>query len=134
MVADEQGIVCYKRVKRYRTNDGEVFHTPPYFGSRISDDIIKGKQPFKAVGRASINPTIVGYDDEFFVGKGFIHTYAFLRDAIEEMDAGEVVYQCFIPKGTKYLKGYDYMHCPCFASKEIVFAERCTRNRFLRTK
>ena len=124
LVRAEEDIVCYKRLLPIFEKDGVKFITP-YQLMEVPLEVIKGKADFKAEGDKEIR----GFNNEYTICGGFIHTYAFLRDALEEIDmdgqsgvnCDDIVLQCIIPKGTYYLEGQDSFGHRGFASRKIRF-------------
>lgn len=135
----EKDIVCYKRVTPITAKDGIVFLTP-YLRTEIGFDVIRGDKPLKAEGKKSI--TDYTFDGLYSVGGGFIHTYGFLRDALEdvEMDCEinfnceDIVIECIIPKGTYYLEGRDSFGHKGFASRKIKFTAKESISQFIDEK
>lgn len=59
-----------------------------------------------------------------------IHSYISLSDAIDELSAGwgngsNIVVKCIIPKGSKYIIGYDngYTHIPTYVSNSLKIVD-----------
>lgn len=127
MVMAEEDIVCYKRVMVLIYKDEVTFLTP-YQLTQIPIDVILGKKDFKAVGIKEISKGAI--DRDYTVHGGFIHTYAFCRDACENADldsqvmnddADEIIIQCIIPKGTYYIQGRDGYGNIGYAARKIRF-------------
>lgn len=126
LVRAEEDIVCYKRLMPIFEKEGVKFITP-YQLKEVPLEAIKGNTDFKAEGNKEISRQ--AFDDVYTVCGGFIHTYAFLRDALEEIDmdgqvgvnCDDIVLQCIIPKGTYYLEGQDSFGHRGFAARKIRF-------------
>lgn len=120
----EDNIVCYKVVML--CSDGEF--STPFQKAVISKAIISGKSPFFASGDKEI--TYWPIVDEYTVGQGYIHTYENLVSAVrfcksevmwENIDVSYCIFECMIPKGTKYYDGCNDLYEPSFASEKIIF-------------
>lgn len=122
----EDDILCYKVVML--CSDGEF--STPFQKAVIPKAIISGKSPFFASGDKEIIywPIV----DVYTVGQGFIHTYENLESAFNSCKNKEnlenlkkfsnyCIFECDIPKGTKYYKGHDDCGEISFASEKIMF-------------
>ena len=122
----EDDIVCYKVVML--CSDGEFI--TPFQKAVIPNAIISGKSPFLASGDKEI--TYWPIFDEYTVGQGYIHTYEELVSAVRfcksevmlEENISHVsylIFECRIPKGTKYYAGWNDIYESSFASEKIIF-------------
>lgn len=102
------------------------FYTP-YTYTPILPETLQGLVPFEAKGKAHV----IKDGFAFMVSKGTIHTHAiaseafYLADFLNRMSSEHhIVFECEIPKGTKYYagKGEDGFHE--YASKQIRFIKR----------
>lgn len=116
----EEDIVCYKQL--YINWLGES--TAPYTNTPIPIKCIqKDKRkriPFKA---KVINKFEFIWDHVFgfshLVADGFIHTFSSVPSYFD-LHRNERIFQCIIPKGTKYFIGND----GDYASEQIIFGDR----------
>lgn len=115
-------ITAYKIVIQF-DND---YYTP-YIHTPILPETLQGLVPFEAKGKAHV--TKDGF--AFIVSKGAIHTHANASEAFYIADfhsrlSGEhhIVYECEIPKGTKYYAGKGEGGFHEYASKQIRFVKR----------
>ena len=99
----------------------------PYTYTPILPETLQGLVPFEAIGKAHV--TKDGF--AFIVSKGTIHTHANASEAFYNADflsrlSGEhhIVFECEIPKGTKYYKGKGDSNFNEYASKQIRFVKR----------
>jgi len=119
----KEDIECYKIVA-FNKLDGVYF--TPYQNCNISNDIINGKEDFKAEGKIKIR----GNSDKYEIGRGYIHTFIYLIDAMMMMSNFHdfLIFRCIIPKGTYYYKGLygDY------ASRKIRFIEEIKCLNYIR--
>lgn len=98
----------------------------PYTDTPISYETLNGQKPFKANGKTQKYPDFFG----FSINGGNIHTYATAAQAFAIApllkEWGQpAVYECIIPKGTKYYYGSAYSkNSPAYASKQIRFVKR----------
>lgn len=127
----KNGIKCYKVVLWH---DGKF--TTPHQKTQIQKIVVDGKMPFFADGEKGIEGIDYSPDDtnaspnKYAIGNGFIHTYKSLTSAwllithIQFIMHAEYVcriFECEIPKGTKYYEGEDGFHEAAFASEKINF-------------
>lgn len=99
----------------------------PYTYTPILPETLQGLVPFEAKGKAHVIKDAFG----FMVKKGTIHTYANASEAFYIADflnrktsAHHIVFECEIPKGTKYYKGKGNSKYNEYASKQIRFVKR----------
>jgi len=89
-------IVCYKVLNKFRNNKLRSVHYPidyelgetktaPCFTDQLGRKIIKRKTAFE-------------------INQG-LHSYSTLSQAQWKQGSGQVIVRCYIPKGTKYIKG-----------------------------
>jgi len=120
-----ENIVCYKIVIKI---DGDKCYKTPYFHAVINDNIINGKEDFKASGKKNIKENSL----DFCVEGGFVHTFdnlekafiikSFLKKYHAAFGCSALeysIFRCIIPKGTFYFEGYD----SDYASRKIRFVE-----------
>lgn len=104
--------------------DSQAF--TPYTNTPIPYEILNGQKPFKANGRTQKKPDFFGFSIE----GGNIHAYATAADAWSIIrffpkEWGQpAVYECIIPKGTKYYYGCEINKTHSYASKQIRFVKR----------
>lgn len=103
--------------------DSQAF--TPYTKTPISEEVLNGKKMFKANGRTKKKLDSIGW----LVGEGNIHTFATAEEAFKDTNYAKTfglpaVYECIIPKGTKYYAGFLYANIHTYASKQIHFVKR----------
>lgn len=104
--------------------DSQAF--TPYTNTPIPYEIINGQKPFKANGRTQKEADFFGFSIE----GGNIHAYATAAEAfaiapfVSLLGGQPAVYECIIPKGTKYYYGQAINKTPAYASKQIRFIKR----------
>jgi hypothetical protein len=104
--------------------DSQVF--TPYTDTPISYETLNGQKPFKANGKTQKRPDLFCFSIE----GGNIHTYATAAQAfaivpfLPKKWGQPAVYECIIPKGTKYYYGHAINKTPAYASKRIRFVKR----------
>ena len=115
----EEDIVCYKQL--YVNYKGEI--VTPYTNIPVPTKCIqknkKKRVPFKAEILNKwkfILRHVLGFSN--IVTDGFIHTFS--SPPYYSLGWGDCVFQCIIPKGTKYFIGEDGE----YASEQIIFGER----------
>lgn len=139
----KRDIVCYKVLQQHQCNfnPNHTYIVTPFQHCEIVDTQLNGSSPIKA----KFYPiTSVPYQNNsrllysWDVGEGYIHTYRSKRAAKKAIFAYSldsdllnpnwneqnwvtygVIYECIIPKGTKYYKGIDDADIRCYASEEI---------------
>ena len=133
----EKDIVCYKKLEECHRANGENDYVTPYMFSTVDADMISGKKTFKAkcfgYGGAHRRKNGVGHiideksmndnhpEYNYTIESGYIHTYQDFNAACNGLYKGERIFECIIPKGTKYYAGIFDDGAPSYASKEIVF-------------
>ncbi len=104
------------------------FYTP-FIYTPLLPETLQGLKLFEAKGNAHV----IRDGLAFLVSNGTIHTYANASDAFYTADfynrtIGElqhhIVYECVIPKGTKYYSGIGEGKRHEYASKSIRFVKR----------
>ena len=127
IVADKD-IHCIKLVRLSKENKRRTYKCP-YTRKLIHDDVINGKENMVAKGNASsCEPTeyLVKLYPEYPFGfkEGLIHTYNFSE--LEKFGdiTGFALFECIIPKGTKYLSGINSLGRESYAAKEIRFIRK----------
>lgn len=114
----EEDIVCYKRLV---LNESDRFVTP-VIGRKIPDAVISGRRLYKAMGlfrRVYVSPAFPFLN---VVDRGWIHTYTTTLNLFHRDDG--VLFECVIPKGTKYWKSKDGNE---YASSSIRFVKPCEK-------
>ena len=126
MLVAEEDIVCYKTLSK--TNDG-VYCTA-YTNTHVPESVINGYDLFNAEGELKLkknehckNRTCYKYNTE----GGLIHSYACKEDPFEtnkHYSFDDTIFECVIPKGTKYYVGLFDGGCESYASKCIRFVKK----------
>lgn len=112
----KENIVCYKVLVSYSSST--ILYTPYVFKTILWTDILL-HNPIKAEGRVRKRRQFP-HDPASFNG-GLIHTYSTIKDAKTICDGPQhKIYQCIIPKGTKYIDGKDDNGRCTYASKLII--------------
>lgn len=118
----EQDKTCYKIV--VKREDG---YFTPFLDEPIPLEVIKGKKTFKAKGKTLKLKNGCGYAIE----GGNIHTYIYCSTAIYAVQSFVntyggtlLIFECVIPKGTKYYYGTGYAKTHEYASKQIRFVKQ----------
>lgn len=120
----KENLTCYKVLAFY---DGGFM--TPYQKTFIPKNVIDGKIPFIARGEQQIEQGYLSVS--CVIGGGFVHTYKSLTSAwllknhIGFMNSEYVcsIFECEIPKGTKYYEGEDDFFEASFASEKINFVK-----------
>lgn len=136
----ENDIVCYKVIEEITTfNDWlglwNTMYLTPCWSKQVPKPVIAGNRDF--------TPDYVLCQSTFSkeVNGGFIHTYQFLTGAIalreklldeyedfrrkDKKQINYSIYECVIPKNTKYLEGGDQLtFCNAYASTAIRFVKK----------
>lgn len=99
----------------------------PYTYTPILPETLQGLVPFEAKGKAHVIKDGLA----FMVSKGAIHAHTNASEAFCLADFSNrfsgkyhIVYECEIPKGTKYYAGKDERGFNGYASKQIRFIKR----------
>ena len=137
----KEDIVCYKVLKigkvwklihffNRKLGEWVDAYMTPYQQVPVSEKIINGKKKFKA--DMSERDFLEKVKIKFYGGKpmdvhideGLIHTVRNLKTAEEMADThlNLVIFECIIPKGTKYMKG-TFTGVPAYASRSIKFVK-----------
>lgn len=111
----EKDIVCFKRI--VKTIRG---YETPYRHAVIPPLCFKSEMEYTATGEIDIKSS----DFQNEVRGGMIHTYGFKNSAVSLMLPNEEVWVCIIPKGTRYVMGFDTNDELSFASTVIRFLNR----------
>lgn len=117
----QQDITVYKVVI---IRNGNTY--TPYLETPIPTETLNGHTAFKAQGNTN---KIRDWRNQFAIEGGNIHTYAIASYAWENALIAQqceqaAVYECVIPKGTKYYSGWTYGHRASYASKQIRFVKK----------
>lgn len=136
----KKDIVCYKILEKC-PEDRRKFgckYVTPYVWYPIFDKVLSGEILFKAEGRCRLR----NHEDKVWFDNGYIHTFVNREDAVvnredavmlaEHISSYEYcVYECVIPKGTRYIKGiFEVFGTPykklydTYASKNIRFIRK----------
>lgn len=121
----ENDIVCYKILEK--TKDKKYPYKTPYRQTPINREIINGTQEFIGLGNRNKKQHLL---TTTMVSEGYIHTFKYFLIAIEECKYlskyGDeyCLYECIIPKGTKYYEGFDAQVRTTYASEKIKFIEK----------
>lgn len=136
----QNDIVCYKVIEEITSfNDWlglwETTYLTPCWSKQVSKSVIKGNSDF--------TPDYVLCQSVFRdeIKGGFIYTYKFSIGAValrqrlladsedfrhkDKKQINYLIYECVIPKGTKYLEGGDEITvCSAYASTAIRFVKK----------
>lgn len=121
----EEDITCYKILEECPLEDCP--YKTPYMEELIKREIIYGIYNFVGLGdrKAKTNGEYV------YIGKGYIHTYKFSVNADSMREGLSFVFdnichifECIIPKGTKYYEGRDSLNFMSYASEQIKFIKK----------
>lgn len=125
MLVAEEDIVCYKTLRKL--SDG--YYTA-YVGTLVPENVINGSDLFKAEGLLKLeknehykNRTHYKYNTE----GGLIHSYACKEDPFEtneHYNFDDTIFECVIPKGTKYYVGLFDGGSKSYASECIRFVKK----------
>ena len=120
----KEDILCYKVVSKFTTafdTDGRKYtdgYVTPYQKVLIPQDVIDGKVPFKAQGKCQSRSSGI----EKYIYEGYIHVFKSYQDAlVDGCRAEHEIFQCIIPKGTRYAEGVFNYKYNCYAAKQIEF-------------
>lgn len=115
-------IIVYKIVIQI----GNDYYTP-YTHTPILSEMLQGLVPFEAKGKAHV----IKDGFAFMVSNGTIHTHTNASEAFYIADfqsrlsgTHHIVFECEIPKGTKYYAGKGESNFNEYASKQIRFIKR----------
>lgn len=121
-------IKCYKVMKRSVSGGGTVYYTP-YQDTEVHKSVIEGKCYFRATGVSEFRTIrdFYYFDGNRFVlaeygyeiDDGAIHAFQEEKKGwgIIRYGTGNVLFECIIPKGTRYAIGLDGDIC----AKKIKF-------------
>lgn len=101
-------------------SDGKYY--TPFYKRRVSQMVLRGLSCLRAKGKKGIFVSHLKYCTKTIKG-GYIHVYASQADAHEQAWFGMpryVLYDCVIPKGTRYWKSYDGCE---YAARKIRFIQ-----------
>lgn len=126
-----EDITCYKILT---VDSGGKFETP-YQHTPVDNDVILGEKPFDAKGFPSIYEQwnvcsfFSAREFKYFVTSGMIHTYV----SKPWVFPNTCLFECIIPKGTRFTFGIDSCGDYCFASEKFVFKKQISgEGRFKR--
>jgi len=124
--AADQDIVCYKLVDKMEG----VGYKSPVMGFHIPQGVINGKLPYIAEqsSKDNENDYTCSIGNLFQFGPGLIHTFKHQPKEIRYYGEGSQVnaklFECIIPKGTKYVEGVDTSMYESYASEKIFFKRK----------
>lgn len=122
----ERNITCYKMLsipESYFVGINEALKTP-YTDTVVSKDIWSGKSLFSASGKFQAEKIESGVDKGFYkITSGVIHTFKYSFQAKKCLGEDSVLFECIIPKGTRYIEGDDE-YSSCYASEKIKFVKK----------
>lgn len=96
----------------------------PYTDTPVTKDIWSGKSPFLACGYFQAAKIENGVDKGLYIiTSGVIHTFKYSFHAKKRMGEDSVLFECMIPKGTRYIEGDDGNYS-CYASEKIKFVKK----------
>lgn len=117
-----ENIICYKILLNYPSST--IFYTPYLYKAIMWTDIWLQK-PIKAHGQ--VRKRKLHKDAPSSFNNGLIHTYQTITDAQASwlrLREQYKLFQCIIPKGTKYIDGHDDFNNMTYASKLIIIKQR----------
>lgn len=122
----DRNITCYKKLsipENYFIGINEVLRTP-CTNTPVTKDIWSGKTPFLACGYFQPEKIESGVDKGFYIiTSGVIHTFKYSFQAKKCLGEDSVIFECIIPKGTRYIEGDDGYNS-CYASEKIKFVKK----------
>lgn len=121
----ERDITCYKMLsipEGYFVGINEALKTP-YTDTPVSKDIWSGKSLFLASGKFQAKIETLNYKPFYTITSGVIHTFMYSFEAKKYLGEDSVLFECVIPKGTRYIEGDDG-HNRCYVSEKIKFVKK----------
>ena len=121
----ERNITCYKMLsihESYFVGINEALKTP-YTDTAVSKDIWSGKSPFLASGKFQAKIETHNYKPFYTITSGVIHTFKYSFQAKKCLGEDSVLFECIIPKGTRYIEGDDGYNS-CYVSEKIKFVKK----------
>lgn len=121
----ERDITCYKMLsipESYLFGVNEDLKTP-CTNTAVSKDIWTGKSPFLASGTFKAKIETHYYKPFYVITSGVIHTFKYSFEAKKHFGKESVLFECIIPKGTKYIEGDDGYNS-CYVSEKIKFVKK----------
>lgn len=121
----ERNITCYKMLsipESYFVGINEALKTP-YTDTAVSKDIWSGKSPFLAYGNFQAKLETRNYEPFYIITSGVIHTFKYSFEAKKCLGEESVLFECIIPKGTRYIEGDDGYNS-CYVSEKIKFVKK----------
>ena len=122
----ENDIVCYKILEK--TKDEKYPYKTPYQDTPVSREIINGTQEFIGLGNRDNKHYFI---TSTVISEGYIHTFKFPLIAIDEckrllscFGKEYCLYECIIPKSTKYYEGFNDQIRTTYASEKIKFIKK----------
>jgi hypothetical protein len=122
----DRDITCYKVLsipESYFVGINEVLKTP-YTNTAVPKDIWSGKSPFLAHGIFDAEKIESGiFKGLYMITSGVIHTFMYRFGAKKYLGEDSVLFECIIPKGTRYIEGDDGYNS-CYVSEKIKFLKK----------
>lgn len=118
-------ITCYKVLsipESYFVGINEDLKTP-CTDTPVSKDIWTGKSLFLASGEFQAKIETHNYKPFYVITSGVIHTFKYSFEAKKWLGEESVLFECIIPKGTRYIEGDDGYNS-CYVSEKIKFVKK----------
>ena len=125
LLVAEEDIVCYKTLSK--TSAG---YWTAYTATYVPEDVVNGSNLFKAEGELKLEKKDHYKKREHYkyaTNGGLIHTYACKDDPFEtnkHYNFDDTIFECVIPKGTKYYVGLFDGVSKSYASECIRFVKK----------
>ena len=96
----------------------------PCTNTIVTKDIWQGKSFLVADGKIEAKKIEEGYFNGLYeITKGVIHTFKYRFNAIKNLGEESILFECLIPKGTRYIEGGDG-YFSGFVSEKIKFLKK----------
>jgi len=122
----DRDITCYKVLSipdTYFEGVNDSLATP-YTNTIVTKDIWQGKTFLVSDGKIESKKIEEGcFNGLYEITKGVIHTFKYRFDAIKNLSEESILFECSIPKGTKYIEGGDGYNS-CYVSEKIKFIKK----------
>jgi len=122
----DRDITCYKVLSipdSYFEGINDSLVTP-YTNTIVTKDIWQGKSFLVADGKIEAKKIEEGYFNGLYeITKGVIHTFKYRFNAVKNLGEGSILFECVIPKGTRYIEGGDG-YFSGFVSEKIKFLKK----------
>lgn len=122
----ERNITCYKVLsipESYFIGINEALKTP-YTDTVVSKDIWSGKSLFSASGKFQAGKIESGFfKGLYMITSGVIHIFKYSFQAKKCLGEDSILFECVIPKGTRYIEGDDGYYS-CYVSEKIKFVKK----------